>query len=201
MLGMGHPVTDKPIIPTKVIPAAELLPAPASPPPPPPRPPAPPAVRAPGPDPEWFRIGPVPSGPPPPVPVDVHVTVTIDPGGSLVPADPEPGPRWWGRIRIGYNAGCAFAGFVCCSPWAWVLASIRHDEGLGAAWVAALIPLAVLYLLDNGRQVEADNADPRLIMPRIRAAIARILLWSAVEATALTLPVASIIYALTGVPS
>ena len=190
-------MTDKPIIPTKVIPAAETVPAPVSPPPPPPRPPAPPAVR--DPEPEWYRIGPVPSGPPPPVPVDVHVTVTIDPGGSLIPADPEPpGPRWYARIRWGYNAACSVCGFVLCGPWAWVLTSIRDKEALSGAWVAAVIPLIVLGFLDNARQVEARCSHPDLWAPKWRAAIARILLWSAAEATALTLPLASIVYVLTG---
>ncbi|WP_199818709.1 hypothetical protein, partial [Streptomyces leeuwenhoekii] len=92
---------DRPITPSRVFPAGEPLPAPAAPPPPPPPPPpaAPPAT------PDWFgpRFG--PSGPPPPIPVDVHVTVTIDQGGWLAVPDPEPLPRWYQRIRWGYNIG------------------------------------------------------------------------------------------------
>ena len=189
---------DKPpITPTRIIPAGEPLPAPASPPPPPPRPPAPPAPA--GRDPDWWGRPPGPSGPPPPVPVDVHVTVTIDHGGPLVPADPDPGPRWWRRFRIGYNAACAFAGLGICGPWAWVLVSIRDTGSLAGAWVAAIIPGAILYLLDNARQVEADHADERLIAPRMRAAVTRILLWAAAEATALALPITTLVYLITGV--
>lgn len=193
-------MTDpKAIVPTRVIPAAETLPAPVSPPPPPPVPPAPPGF--PDPDPDWWRSGSGPAPPPPPVPVDVHVHVTVDQGGSLVPVDPEPGPRWWGRIRIGYNAACALAGFVLCGPWAYVLASARSEAGLGAAWVIATIPLTIAGFLDNARRIEALHANPELWAPRVKAAIARTLLWALAEATALTLPITTLIYAITGVSS
>ena len=124
--------------------------------------------------------------------------VTVDHGGPLVPVDPEPGPRWWGRIRIGYNAACAFLGFALCGPWAWVLADVRSEESLAGAWVMAAIPLVVLGFLDNARRVEALHADPELWAPRLKAGIARVLLWTALIATGLTLPITTIVFVFTG---
>lgn len=190
-------MTGKPIIPTRVIPAGETLPVPAAPPPPPPVPPAPPGF--PDPEPDWWQPGSGPSGPPPPVPVDVHVTVTIDHGGPLIPADPEPGPRWWQRIRIGYNAGLAFLALALAGPWGNVLASVRDEESLAGAWVMALIPLVIIAFVDNAKRAEAAGAHPDLWAPKWRAAIARLLLWAAVIATVLTLPITTLVYALTGV--
>lgn len=189
----------EPIVPTRIFPAGEQLPAPASP-PPPPRPPVPPVVADPYPD--WWARGSGlsgTSGPPPPVPVDVHVTVTIAPGGWMVPADPEPGPRWWQRIRIGYNLACAAVGLGLSGPWAWVLGSVRDEESLAGAWVMAAVPLTVVAVLDNARRVEARHADPDLWAPKLRAAATRVLLWALVEATVLTLPITTLVYALTGV--
>lgn len=184
------------ITPTRIIPAGEPLPAPVPPPPPPP-PAAPPAI--PDQDPDWWRHGSGPAGPPPPIDVHVHVDVQLPTLELPIPADPEPGPRWWGRIRIGYNAACAAAGFTLCAPWAWVLADVRNEQGLAGAWVMALIPLTVLGFVDNARRVEALHADPELWWPRLKAAIARVLLWTAALATALTLPITTIVYAITGV--
>lgn len=113
--------------------------------------------------------------------------------------DPEPAEHWWGRIRIGYNLACALLGFVLCGPWAWVLAHVRYEESLAGAWVMAVIPLVVFGFIDNARRVEARHADPDLWAPRLKAAAARVLLWAAVEATALTLPISTLIYAMTGV--
>lgn len=191
-------MTDRtPITPTRVIPAGETLPAPASPPPPPPVPPAP--LTAPDPGPDWWRNGSGPSGPPPPVPVDVHVTVTVDRGGWLSVPDPEPGPRWWQKIRWGYNAALAFLSLTLAGPWGALLGSVRDEESLAGAWVIALIPLAVLGFLDNARRVEALHADPDLWLPKWRAAGVRFLLWAAVLGTVLTLPITTLVYALTGV--
>lgn len=190
-------MTGKPIIPTRVIPAGETLPVPAAPPPPPPLPPAPPGF--PDPEPDWWQPESGPSGPPPPVPVDVHVTVTIDQGGPLIPADPEPGPRWWQRIRIGYNAGLGALSLSLAGPWGHVLASVRDKEGLAGAWVMALIPLVIIAFVDNAKRAEAAGAHPDLWAPKWRAAIARFLLWAAVIATAATLPITTLVYALTGV--
>lgn len=187
-------MTDRqPITPTRIIPAGEALPAPA-PPPPPPRPPAPPDPSS-----DWWDRGPGPSGPLPPAPVDVHVHITVEQGGPPIPADPGPGPRWWGRIRIGYNAACAAIGFGLAGPWAMVLASVRDEESIAGAWVMALVPLTVAGLLDNARRVEARCADPELIAPKLKAAAARIVLWTLVEATALTLPITTLVYLMTGV--
>lgn len=185
----------RPITPTRVIPAGQPLPAPAGPPPPPvrPAPPAPPA--SPDPPPWWTR--PRPPAPPLPVPVDVQVTVTID---THTP-QPEPvrGPRWWRRVRIAYNALCALLGFILCGPWAWVLTTVRNEESLTGAWVIALIPLVVLAFWDNARRIEAAHADPDLWAPKVRALLARVLLWAALLATALSLPLTTLVYAITGV--
>jgi len=131
------------------------------------------------------------------VPVDVHVTVTVDQGGPLVPADPDPGPRWWQRLRI----GCAIAGFLLCGPWAWVLKDIRDDgtNGLAGAWVMALFAFTVLGFWDNASRIAARHADPELWGPRIRATVARTLLWAALWATALTLPITTLVLFTTGV--
>ncbi|MEV7793405.1 hypothetical protein AB0O68_15640 [Streptomyces sp. NPDC087512] len=191
-------MTDRqPITPTRVIPAGQPLPAPAPPPPPPPAPPAPPAAPPAGPD--WWRTGSGPSGPPPPVPVDVHVTVTVDQGGWLSVPDPDPGPRWWQRIRWGYNAALAVLSLSLAGPWGVLLADVRDEESLAGAWVMALIPLVVLGVLDNARRVEALHADPDLWAPKWRAAAVRFLLWAAVLGTVLTLPITTLVYALTGV--
>ncbi|MET8297413.1 hypothetical protein ABZW02_25645 [Streptomyces sp. NPDC005180] len=173
-------MSSQPIIPARVIPPPPVRPADwwASPPAPPvPRPPVPPPYTPP---------------PPPPGPVDVHVTLSW--------AAPEPErPAWWRRIRWGYNAGCLLCAGPISAPWAQALASIRDSQGLAGAWTLAVIPLTVLALLDNARRVEAAGANPDLWRPKIRAALARILLDAALIATATTLPVTTITYALTGV--
>jgi hypothetical protein len=133
------------------------------------------------------------------VPVDVHVTVTFDQGGPLVPADPPPGPRWWSRIRIGYNIALAVLSLTLAGPWAHVLTSVRDEESLAGAWVMALIPLTILAVIDNAKRAEAAGANPDLWAPKWRAAIARFLLWAAVIGTLLALPVTTLVYVLTGV--
>ncbi|MEU9921888.1 hypothetical protein AB0H51_11425 [Streptomyces griseoluteus] len=191
-------LSRRPITPSRVIPAGQPLPSPASP-PPPPLPPGPPAVRPPDPGPDWWRTPSGPSGPPPAIPVDVHLVVTIDQGGPLIPADPEPGPRWWQRIRIAYNIALAVLSLPLAGPWSWVLTSVRDEESLAGAWVMALIPLTVLAVLDNARRAEEAGSHPDLWGPKIRAALTRLLLWAAVIATVLTLPITTLVYALTGV--
>ncbi|MFF7553584.1 hypothetical protein ACFZA9_11940 [Streptomyces olivaceus] len=191
-------MTDrKPIVPTRVIPSQETLPAPIPPPPPPPAPPAPPA--APPTAPDWWRTGSGPSGPPPAIPVDVHVTISVDQGGWLALPDPDPIPRWWQRIRWGYNIGLAFLSLTLAGPWAQLLATVRDEAGLAGAWVMALIPLVVLGFLDNARRAEAAGAHPDLWAPKWRAAWVRFLLWAAAIGTALALPLTTLVYALTGV--
>ncbi|MFF9215602.1 hypothetical protein [Streptomyces viridosporus] len=185
-----------PITPTRVIPAGETLPAPAAPPPPPPPPPAPPTVPDPGPGPDWF--GPR-SGPPGAVEIHHHYYPVVIAGGPLSVPDPEPLPRWWQRVRWGYNAALAVLSLTLAGPWAAVLAAVRDEESLAGAWVMALIPLTVLGFLDNARRAEAAGADPDLWAPKWRAAIVRFLLWAAVIATLLTLPITTLVYALTGV--
>lgn len=181
--------SPQPIIPTRIIPAGQPLPAPAAPPPPP----VPPAVPWPG-----LNQG-RPAPPPPPVPVDVHVTVTIDHGGWPAIPEPEPIPRWHQRVRWLYNTALALLALPIAGPWGDVLASIRDGDGLAGAWVAAVIPLTVLAFLDNARRAEAAGANPDLWGPKWRAGITRLLLWAAVLATSFTLPITTFVYALTGV--
>ena len=187
--------TRKPITPTQVIPAGQplpqTLPAPASPPPAPPAPPASP------PPPPWWAAAPPP--PPPPQTVDIHVHVEV--ATTSTEPDPEPADRWWRHIRIAYNVACAILGFIICGPWAWVLNDVRNSKngGLPGAWVMAVIPLVVLGFLDNARRIEAAHAHPDLWVPKLKAAVARVFLWAAVIATALTLPVSTIVFLITGV--
>lgn len=178
---------SEPIIPTRIFPAGEALPAP----------PDPPVVE--DPDPDWFGPQSGPSGPPPTVEIHHHHYPAEPAGGELSVPDPDSGPPWYRRIRIGYNAGCAAVAFALCGPWAWVLASVRDEESLAGAWVMALIPLLVLGVLDNARRVEALCAHPELWRPRALAAVTRTALWTAVIATCLTLPVTTLVYAVTGV--
>ncbi|KMS69804.1 hypothetical protein ACH49_26060, partial [Streptomyces leeuwenhoekii] len=103
------------------------------------------------------------------------------------------------RIRWGYNIGLALLSLTLAGPWSAVLASVRDEESLIGAWVMAIIPLVVLGFVDNARRAEAAGADPDLWAPKWRAAAVRFLLWAAVIAPALTLPITTLVYALTGV--
>ncbi|MFI1677043.1 hypothetical protein [Streptomyces sp. NPDC020607] len=131
------------------------------------------------------------------MPVDVHVHVIVEPWAPT--QEREKQPRWYQRIRIAYHTACALAGLTLCGPWAWVLASVRDEASLAGAWVMALIPLVVVAFLDNARRIEARHADPELWRPKWRAALARTLLWAAILATALTLPITTTVLLMTGV--
>lgn len=181
----------KPIQPTQIIPAGQPLPVPA---PAPPQPPVPPVPPAPPPPPWWSAPG--PSGPPPPGPIDVHVHVTVDQGGH---PDPLPDPSWWRRIRWGYHAAMLFLAFPLSGPWAWVLADVRDEKGLAGAWVMAIIPLACAAVWDNVCRIRAAQAHPEAWLPKGRATLARLLLYAMATATVLTLPLTTLVYALTGV--
>ncbi|MGV9282134.1 hypothetical protein [Streptomyces sp. NPDC003730] len=191
-------MTDRqPITPTRVIPAGETLPAPVSPPPPPPVPPTPPIAPESGPD--WWRNGSGPPGPSGPFEIHHHYYLAEPAGGPLSVPDPEPGPRWWQRIRIGYNAALAVLSLSLAGPWGALLANVRDEESLAGAWVMALVPLVVVAFLDNARRAEAAGANPDLWAPKWRAAGTRLLLWAAVLGAVLTLPLTTLVYALTGV--
>ncbi|MFI7239690.1 hypothetical protein [Streptomyces cyaneofuscatus] len=188
-------MSTQPIQPSGIFPPGAPLPTPAgTPPPPPPPPPLFPPVAPPGH--EWWRTPP----PPPPAvlaPLDIHLYIEA----SLVPApvEPEPGPRWWTRCRPVHNAVCILIGLPLTRGWAAVLGSVREEESLAGAWVMAVIPLAVVALADNRLRVAAALAHDELFLPKLRAAAARILLWVTVLGTAAALPVATIVYAFTGV--
>ncbi|MYR45069.1 hypothetical protein [Streptomyces sp. SID5910] len=191
---MSTPPPPPPIVPSRIIPAGQRLPAPAGPPPPPPVPPDPPALPDSGPD--WWRNGSGPPGPPPPAPLDVHVHVTIDVGG---PPDPPPAPPWWRRIRWGYHLGMLTLALPLSGPWAWILADVRDEESLAGAWVMAIVPLALVAVWDNVTRIRARQADPDEWLPRLRAGVARLALYAMATATVLTLPITTLVYALTGV--
>ncbi|MEU8968133.1 hypothetical protein AB0D11_02460 [Streptomyces monashensis] len=91
--------------------------------------------------------------------------------------------------------------FPCCGPWARVLTAAHHDMPLEGAWVVAVIPLALAAFWDNAARIQARHADPDLWMPRIRAFVARLALYATAEATALALPVTTLVYLMTGVNS
>ncbi|WP_198533188.1 hypothetical protein, partial [Streptomyces sp. AcH 505] len=146
------------------------------------------------------RVPPAPPAPPRPPDIHVHVDVHLDPSAWLpVPVEPEPGPPWWIRARPGYQAACILAGLPLTGWWDTALVTCRAEAGLAAAWVVALVPLAVVGYADNVYRVAAAGAAPELWAPRIRAAAARTLLWALTLATVLALPVTTVVYLLTGV--
>ncbi|MEU6070550.1 hypothetical protein ABZ864_40455 [Streptomyces sp. NPDC047082] len=125
------------------------------------------------------------------------MTVHIAPGGQQDP--PNPDPPWWARIRWGYHLATILLALPLSGPWARVLADVRDTESLAGAWVMAVIPLTGLAVWDNACWIRAACAHTDLWEPRIRAALSRLLLWAAVIATALTLPIVTLVYAMTGV--
>lgn len=185
----------EPILPSRIIPRGEPLPVhlpepqPGSTPPPPPPPfePADPTGPAAAPPGGWHST---PAPPPPPVHVEVHLPAQ---------PEPEPGPGWIARLRPGYNIALILASSPVAAAWADVLTAARDEAGLAGAWVIALVPLAVVAFADNVYSTAAAGAAPQLWAPRIRAAAARYLLWAALCATAVALPVATIVYIITGV--
>ncbi|MCX5201063.1 hypothetical protein OG897_06250 [Streptomyces sp. NBC_00237] len=187
-------MTDQPITPTRIIPAGEPLPIP-------PKPTAPPA---PPPPPDWYLSEPTPAPPPPAPPAvpptrDIHFhTHYIFTGLPAVP-EPEPGPAWWTKCRPIYNGVCVLAGSPVTTWWTDVLGTARTEAGLAGAWVIALIPLGILMFADQVYRVAAAGAAEELWLPKARAAVARTLLWSALIATAIVLPVITAVYVLTGV--
>jgi hypothetical protein len=132
------------------------------------------------------------------VPVDVHVTVAVDLGGQ---SDPEPDPPWWRRIRWGYHAAMVVLSFPLSGPWAWVLNDVRHEKGLDAAWVMAAVVWAFIAVWENVTRVRSLEAHGEAWIPKARAAIARLLLYAVITATVLTLPLTTLVYWITGVPS
>lgn len=191
--------TRKPITPTGIFPAGTPLPGSATPPPLPPSPPPP--LAAPDPPERWHRpIPPAPPAPPAVPPIHVHLDIHIAPSAWLpVEPEPEPIPRWYQRIRWGYNAACAAASLPIATPWAAALGACRYEAGLGAAWVLALIPLGITVFADNVRRIEAAGAHPDLLPPKVRAAVCRVLLCAQVIAIGIALPVTTIVYVITGV--
>lgn len=150
-------MTDKPITPTRIIPAG--APLPARPPgenelPPwrkPPTPPAPPPPAAPParPEPEWHGPGAY-SGP-----IEVFVT--------LLPLPVEPEPTRWERLRawaaaygrpwqavaaITLSVSPILPGrYSAATTWHYVVSEARDSFGIGPGYAVGGIPLAVVALL------------------------------------------------------
>lgn len=188
-------MATEPITPSRIIPAGQPLPTPPNYGPPP----------APPPPPDWWTRPSAPPVPRPPVtppapPPTVHVHVDVHLDDYLpVPVEPEPGPPWWTRCRPGYNAALIVLGFPLTTWWADVLAAARDEISLAGAWVIALIPLTICAFADNVYRIAAAGAADELWAPKIRATLARLLLWSVLLATLIALPLTTVIYTLTGV--
>ncbi|MEU5094930.1 hypothetical protein [Streptomyces sp. NPDC020996] len=164
---LGHqdqetPVSDRPITPSRIIPAGAPLPArapePGEAPPwrtPPPAPPAPPADPPPWP-------GPTPT----PGPIEVRVTLAPAP----IP-EPEPTPSWWARIwdRIA-TWRMAGALVAALTPWAgghspvgiWshTVHQARTEASVGGAYVIAAVAVGAAWALDR----RTGRAVPRFLL-------------------------------------
>jgi hypothetical protein len=175
---LGHqepPVSDRPIVPSRVIPAGAPLPArppePGEVPPwwaPPPPPPAPPAM------------APVPAPPPPPSgPLEVRVTLVPVP----VP-EPEPEPRWWERLwdrvatwRMAVALGAALTpwagGQSPVGIWSATVHQARTEAGIGAAYVIAGVALGAAWALDR----HTGRAVPRALLVTASLGATGVLHW------------------------
>lgn len=155
-------MSDRPIIPSQIIPAGAPLPArppePGEAPPwrmPPPAPPAPPADLPP-----WHSV------PPPPGPIEVRVT--------LVPVEvpePEPEPRWWerlwDRLATWRMAGALLAaltpwmgGQSPVGAWSHTVHQARTEASISAAYVIAGLAVGAAWALDK----RTGRAVPRALL-------------------------------------
>lgn len=160
----GHqepPVSDRPIVPSRIIPAGAPLPArppePGEVPPWRPAPPPPPPPAAP----PW-------PGPPPPPPGPIEVRVTLVPVPVPEP-EPEPGlwARLWDRLATWRMAGALLAALT---PWAggqspvgiWshTVHRAREEASIGAAYVIAGVALGAAWALDR----HTGRAVPRFLL-------------------------------------
>ncbi|MDX3162736.1 hypothetical protein QBA57_28660 [Streptomyces scabiei] len=148
---LGHqepPMSDdnRPVLPTRIIPAGVPLPA---------RPPEP------GEDPPWRTppppvippAAPWPPPPPPSGPIEVRVTVDL-----VAPAEPEPGlsARLWDRLVTWRMISAILAALL---PWAagqspvgiWshTVHQARTEAGIAAAYVIATVALTAAWALDR----------------------------------------------------
>lgn len=140
-----------PILPTRVFPAGEPLPAPpATAPSAPPVPPPPPAR------PPTAKMWPPPP-PPEPAPLVVHVHVLLP---EVIA--PEPEPTWsWDRIKNALQIrrnliGCAVALFPFgywsfTTAWGTVLRQARTPTDIRSAWYLAALVIAVTVTADHWR--------------------------------------------------
>ncbi|MDX3455063.1 hypothetical protein PV396_24500 [Streptomyces sp. ME02-8801-2C] len=153
---LGHPIdrtvmTDRPITPTRIIPAGAPLPT---------RPPQP------GELPPWRT--PPPSPPVPPAPIPAPAPIPPDPGELvvrhvheilLVAPEEEPAPRWWERLwdwLVTWRM--VIAVLAALLPWAggqspvgiWshTVHQARTDAGIGAAYIIAGVALTAAWVLD-----------------------------------------------------
>ncbi|GGV68910.1 hypothetical protein GCM10010294_25130 [Streptomyces griseoloalbus] len=163
---LGHqesPVPDRPITPSRIIPAGAPLPArspePGEAPPwrmPPPPPPAPPA-----PPPPW------PGPPPPPGPIEVRVTLV--PPVPVPEPEPEPGlwARLWDRLATWRMAGALLAavtpwmgGDSPVGAWSHTVHQARTEAGIEAAYVIATVAVTAAWVLDR----RTGRALPRFLL-------------------------------------
>ncbi|MFG2670835.1 hypothetical protein [Streptomyces sp. NPDC048445] len=161
-------MTDRPITPTRIIPAGAPLPD---------RGPLPGEV------PPWWETTAAPAPPPPPVhppavpvappapeplPPQVHVHVVIA-------GEPEPEPTRWQRLaaalrRIGRPWQICGAltlallpipgtGYSVATGWAHAVSQARTEQGQGAGYVLALTPLVIALI-----RISHGGTLPRLLL-------------------------------------
>ncbi|MFE6426758.1 hypothetical protein ACFVOB_14970 [Streptomyces rochei] len=169
-------MTDRPITPSRIIPAGAPLPA---------RPPepgeAPPWRTPPPPPPPMVPPAPPPSGPwpaaPPPGPMQIHVTVDLAP-----PAEPEP--RLWERLWERLVTWRMIAAILAAlTPWAgghspvglWsrTVHDARTEAGILAAYVIAGVAIAAAWALDR----RTGRALPRFLLVTASLGAVGVLHW------------------------
>ncbi|MET8826073.1 hypothetical protein ABZX40_13455 [Streptomyces sp. NPDC004610] len=150
---------QRPVTPTRVIPAG--APLPARPPQhdehPPWRPPPPPPPAGHG-----------PLFPPPPAPGPIEVRVTLIP---LTPPEPEPRPSLWARLwdrLVTWRMAAALT--LALTPWAggespvglWsrTVHAARTEAGIGAAYLIAGIAVTTAWAIDR----RTGRAIPRFLL-------------------------------------
>lgn len=157
---LGHPdttprtpMTDQPILPTRIIPAGAPLPA---------RPPHPgedPPWRTPPPPPPTVIPPATPWPPPPPPSGPIEVRVTVD---MVAPAEPEPDPApgLWARLwdwLVTWRMISAIlaallpwaAGQSPVGVWSHTVHQARTEAGIAAAYVIAAVALTAAWALDR----------------------------------------------------
>ncbi|MFJ4624251.1 hypothetical protein [Streptomyces sp. NPDC088812] len=150
------PDDQRPITPTRIIPAGAPLPA---------RPPEP------GEMPPWYAPpAPPPSAPPPPPPGPVEVRHIHEVLLVLPEPEPEPRPLWtrlWDRLATWRMGGAILAALTPWaggqSPvgiWAHTVHQARTEASVGAAYILASVALGAAWTLDR----RTGRAVPRFLL-------------------------------------